>query len=176
MKAYRGVDGRIRLFRPEMNMQRMNLTAQRCGLPTFENKEAVECLKRLVQIEQEWVPHTEAAALYIRPTLIGIEGTLGVASSDSALWYAIMSPVGKYFESQDKGVSLLADPRFVRAWPGGCGDRKMGSNYGPTIAVQKEASRQGLEQVLWLYGEDHELTEVGTMNIFMHFINENGGE
>lgn len=69
----------------------------------------------------------------------------------------------------------MADPRFVRAWPGGCGDRKMGSNYGPTILVQKEAARQGLEQVLWLYGDDHQLTEVGTMNIFMYFINDLGG-
>lgn len=51
----------------------------------------------------------------------------------------------------------------------------MGSNYAPTIHVQKEASKQGLQQVLWLYGPDHQLTEVGTMNIFMLFVNENGG-
>lgn len=62
-----------------------------------------------------------------------------------------------------------------RAWPGGVGDRKMGSNYAPTIQVQKEASNKGLQQVLWLYGEDHQLTEVGTMNIFMLFINDQGG-
>lgn len=52
----------------------------------------------------------------------------------------------------------------------------MGSNYAPTIHVQKEAASKGLQQVLWLYGPDHELTEVGTMNIFMFFINENGGK
>lgn len=73
MKAYRGVDDRIRLFRPNMNMNRMNLSAQRCGLPSFEGDEFVECLKRLVSIDQEWVPHSEAASLYIRPTLIGID-------------------------------------------------------------------------------------------------------
>lgn len=83
MKAYRGVDGKIRLFRPDMNMRRMNLTARRCGLPTFDIEEGIKCLKRIVQIEQEWVPHTESASLYIRPTLIGIEPTLGVASSDA---------------------------------------------------------------------------------------------
>lgn len=74
-----------------------------------------------------------------------------------------MSPVGGYFntENSSRAVSLLADPRFTRAWPGGVGDRKMGSNYGPTIHVQKEAASKGLQQVLWLYGPDHEVTEVG---------------
>lgn len=180
MKAYRGIDGRIRIFRPEMNMARMNATASRSGLPTFEAEEFIKCMSRLVSIDQEWVPHTEAASLYLRPTLIGIEPTLGVASSDSALLYTILSPAGSYFsklkkEESSGAVSLLADPRYTRAWPGGVGDRKMGSNYAPTIQVQKEAMKQGLQQVLWLYGDDHQVTEVGTMNIFMMFINSKGG-
>jgi len=73
MKAYRGVDGKIRIFRPDMNMNRMNLAAQRSGLPTFEGKEFVQCLSRLLSIDSEWVPHTDTASLYIRPTLIGID-------------------------------------------------------------------------------------------------------
>lgn len=73
MKAYRGVDGKIRLFRPDMNMQRMNLTARRSGLPTFNGIELTQTIARLVTIDQEWVPHTDAASLYIRPTLIGID-------------------------------------------------------------------------------------------------------
>uniref|UniRef100_A0A6P4ERQ6 Branched-chain-amino-acid aminotransferase n=1 Tax=Drosophila rhopaloa TaxID=1041015 RepID=A0A6P4ERQ6_DRORH len=175
MKAYRGVDGKIRIFRPDMNMNRMNLAAQRSGLPTFEGKEFVQCLSRLLTIDSEWVPHTDTASLYIRPTLIGIDPTLGVASSDSALLYAILSPVGSYFKTGSSGaVSLLADPSYVRAWPGGVGNRKMGSNYAPTINVQKEAAARGLQQVLWLYGEDHQLTEVGTMNIFMFYVNDQG--
>lgn len=72
--------------------------------------------------------------------------------------------MGGYFntDSSSRAVSLLADPRFTRAWPGGVGDRKMGSNYGPTIHVQKEAASKGLQQVLWLYGPDHEVTEVNS--------------
>ena len=89
--------------------------------------------------------------------------------------YTILSPVGSYFSGEAKAVSLLADPQFTRAWPGGVGDRKMGSNYAPTIHVQKEAASKGLQQVLWLYGPDHQVTEVGTMNIFMFFVNDNGG-
>ncbi|XP_037826418.1 branched-chain-amino-acid aminotransferase, cytosolic [Lucilia sericata] len=175
MKAYRGVDGKIRIFRPNMNMNRMNVAAKRSGLPTFEGEEFIKCLSRLISIDSEWVPHTEAASLYIRPTLIGIDPTLGVASSDSALLYSILSPVGCYFKSDDTGaVSLLADPSYTRAWPGGVGNRKMGSNYAPTINVQKEAAAKGLQQVLWLYGDDHQLTEVGTMNIFMFYVNDQG--
>lgn len=115
MKAYRGVDGKIRLFRPNMNMNRMNVSAHRSGLPTFDGEELVKCVTRLISIDQEWVPHTEASSLYIRPTLIGIDPTLGVASSESALLYAILSPVGEYFKADKSGgISLLADPRYTR--------------------------------------------------------------
>ncbi|XP_011501274.1 PREDICTED: branched-chain-amino-acid aminotransferase, cytosolic isoform X1 [Ceratosolen solmsi marchali] len=176
MKAYRGIDGKIRVFRPEMNMDRMNASALRSGLPTFNGMELIKCINRLISIDQEWVPHLEASSLYIRPTLIGIDPTLGVATSDSAMLYVILSPVGSYFKHHEmnQGVSLLADPRYTRAWPGGCGDRKMGSNYAPTIHVQKEATEKGLQQVLWLYGEDRQLTEAGTMNIFLFCINDQG--
>lgn len=174
MKAYRGVDGRIRLFRPDMNMARMNVTAFRSGLPTFDGHELIKAMSRLIMIDSEWVPHTDAASLYIRPTLIGIEPTLGVASSDSALLYTILSPVGSYFKPGAGGLKLYANPNYTRAWHGGVGDRKVGSNYGPTIHVQKEALKEGCHQVLWLYGDAHELTEVGVMNIFMLYINDNG--
>lgn len=176
LKAYRGVDGKIRLFRPDLNMDRMNSSAMRTGLPTFLGDELIKCFCRLISIDQEWVPHSTASSLYIRPTLIGIDPTLGVASSESALLYVILSPVGSYFKKAgDKvGVSLLADPQYTRAWPGGCGSYKVGSNYGPTIHVQREAVRRGLQQVLWLYGEDNEVTEAGTMNVFMFYINDDG--
>lgn len=175
LKSYRGVDGKIRLFRPEMNADRMNASALRSGLPTFSGPELIKCISRLISIDQEWVPHSEASSLYVRPTLVGIDPTLGVAASDSALLYVILSPVGSYFKPNSTGgISLLADPRYTRAWPGGCGDRKMGSNYAPTIQIQREAVEKGLQQVLWLYGDDHQITEVGTMNIFMVYVNDDG--
>lgn len=73
LKAYRGVDDKIRLFRPDRNMKRMNLAAQSSGLPTFDGEELIKCICRLIQIDQEWVPHSETSTLYIRPTLIGTE-------------------------------------------------------------------------------------------------------
>jgi branched-chain amino acid aminotransferase len=69
---------------------------------------------------------------------------------------------------------LYADPAFIRAWKGGVGESKMGGNYGPTIRVQTLAEKRGCDQVLWLYGNDQQITEVGTMNIFVHWINEEG--
>ncbi|XP_014293190.1 branched-chain-amino-acid aminotransferase [Halyomorpha halys] len=176
MKAFRGKDGKIRIFRPELNMARMNLSASRSCLPQFDAEEMIKCLCRLISIDQEWVPHSEAASLYIRPTLVGTEPSLGVASSESALLYTILCPVGPYFatSSDAEAVSLMADPNFIRAWPGGVGDRKMGANYAPTIKIQEQAHKKGYQQVLWLYGEDHQLTEAGTMNIFVVIKNRKG--
>lgn len=61
------------MFRPDLNMQRMNNSALGSGLPTFDGMELIKCLGRLVQVDQEWVPHGEGSSLYIRPTLIGID-------------------------------------------------------------------------------------------------------
>lgn len=86
MKAYRGVDGRIRVFRPNMNMNRMNLTAYRSGLPTFEGEQMIQCMNRLISIDQEWVPHTNAASLYIRPTMIGIDVSIKTHERKARNW------------------------------------------------------------------------------------------
>ncbi|XP_053600486.1 branched-chain-amino-acid aminotransferase, cytosolic [Plodia interpunctella] len=175
MKAYRGVDDRIRLFRPDCNMERMNLAAERSGLPMFEGEELVQCISRLIQIDQEWVPHSETSTLYIRPTLIGTEATFGVMAPESALLFVILSPVSSYYKnSEDGAVSIFADPNVVRAFPGGVGNRKVGSNYGPTIEATSRAAKMGHDQVLWLFGPNHEITEVGAMNIFAVYINEQG--
>ncbi|XP_074872157.1 branched-chain-amino-acid aminotransferase, mitochondrial isoform X3 [Carettochelys insculpta] len=135
MKAFRGDDQEVRLFRPQLNMERMYHSATRASLPP----------------------------------------TLGVFRPSRALLYVILSPVGAYFSSGPMGaVRLLADPRYVRAWPGGVGNYKMGGNYAPTILVQDEAVRAGCQQVLWLYGADHQITEAGTMNLFLFWTDPQG--
>lgn len=73
MKAYRGVDGRLRLFRPDRNMDRMYNSAIRSSLPSFDKQELVKCIKRLITIEQDWVPNTSSSSLYIRPTFIATD-------------------------------------------------------------------------------------------------------
>jgi len=174
LKAYRGVDGKIRMFRPDMNMKRMLTSAERASLPAFDGAELIKCMKKLIEIDREWVPHSTTSSLYIRPTFIGTDPSLGVLASKQALLYVIVGPVGPYYATGVKPVSLLADPKYVRSWPGGSGDKKMGSNYAPTVRIQKMAEAKGLQQVLWLFGDDHQLTEVGAMNIFVYLINDKG--
>ena len=136
MKAYRGVDDKIRLFRPNLNMRRMNMTADRSCLPTFDSHHLLECIRRLVVVDRDWVPRAPNSSLYIRPTMIGTEPTLGLGPANQATLFVILSPVASYFGAS-KAVTLLCDPRYVRATPGGCGYTKMGSNYAPTLWVQK---------------------------------------
>ncbi|XP_053300049.1 branched-chain-amino-acid aminotransferase, mitochondrial [Pleuronectes platessa] len=175
MKAFRGTDNHVRLFRPMLNMERMHRSSDRSCLPLFDKAELLGCIKKLVEIDQEWVPYSQDASLYIRPTFIGIEPSLGVSRPGKAMIFVIIGPVGPYFATGSfNPVSLLADPSYVRAWKGGVGAYKMGGNYGPTILVQNEAVKQGCQQVLWLYGEEEEITEVGTMNLFIFWTNEKG--
>uniref|UniRef100_A0A8C4WZI9 Branched-chain-amino-acid aminotransferase n=1 Tax=Eptatretus burgeri TaxID=7764 RepID=A0A8C4WZI9_EPTBU len=177
MKAFYGEDGNIRMFRPQLNMSRMRRTAMRACLPDFSEVELLECVRRLVELEKKWVPKSNISSLYIRPVYIGTETSLGVAPTSRALLYVILSPVGPYFpQGGFQPVSLLADPKFVRSWHGGVGDFKMGGNYNPTILVQNEAQRKGCQQVLWLHGPRQNLTEAGTMNIFIYWTNASGEE
>jgi len=176
MKAYRGVDGKIRMFRPMHNMARMNLTASRACLPAFDGYQLLECIRKLVVVDSDWVPHDTSSSLYIRPTMIGTEPTLGVAPADDARLFVLLCPVGPYYATGFKPVNLLCDPSYVRAWPGGCGFTKMGSNYAPTLWTQKIAEEHGCQQCLWLFGEDHEITEVGAMNLFILLRRADGSE
>uniref|UniRef100_A0A1I7Y794 Branched-chain-amino-acid aminotransferase n=1 Tax=Steinernema glaseri TaxID=37863 RepID=A0A1I7Y794_9BILA len=176
MKAYRGVDNKIRLFRPEMNMERMRRTAARSALPDFDTEECIKIISDLVKLDQEWVPYSTTSSLYIRPTFIGTEATLGVGHPNDAKFFVLTGPAGAYYQTGFNPISLLADSDFVRAFPGGVGSYKMGCNYSPTILVGRMAAEKGCQQVLWLYGEEEQLTEVGTMNIFVYWINEQGEE
>lgn len=88
----------------------------------------------------------------------------------------LTGPAGAYYPTGFKPISLLADPEFVRAFPGGVGGYKMGCNYAPTILIGKVATSMGCQQVLWLYDNNEKLTEVGTMNIFVLMKNEQNGK
>ncbi|KAL7420583.1 branched-chain-amino-acid transaminase bat2 [Cryptotrichosporon argae] len=166
-KAYRQEDGTVRLFRPDMNMARMNKSAQRIALPTFDGDALTELIKKLVMLDAEWIPKEKGYSLYIRPTLIGTQNALGVGPSSDALLFVIASPVGPYYATGFKPVSLYATTEFVRAAPKGTGGYKLGANYAPGVVPQAAAAKQGYSQNLWLLGDEHALTEVGTMNLFV---------
>ncbi|KAJ2397343.1 branched-chain-amino-acid transaminase bat2 [Coemansia sp. RSA 2603] len=174
LKAYRDESGKIRLFRPDKNMERMNSSAERLYLPQFNGEEMIECIKELLRTDKRWIPEGKGYSLYLRPTLISTENTLGVHRANKAMLYVIASPCGPYFKTGFKAVSLYCDETNVRAWPGGVGNRKLGANYAPSVGPQVAAEKKGYQQVLWTIGEDHELMEVGTMNLLVLWRNEQG--
>ncbi|BEI87453.1 uncharacterized protein CcaverHIS019_0101710 [Cutaneotrichosporon cavernicola] len=173
-KAYIAPDGSIRLFRPDKNMERMNNSARRIALPEFDGDQLIELIKKLVKLDKKWIPTDKGYSLYLRPTLIGTEAALGVGPSKDALLFVIASPVGPYYPKGFKPVQLYATTEFVRAAPGGTGGYKLGANYAPGVVPQKAAAQHGYSQNLWLLGEEHALTEVGTMNLFVAFTKPDG--
>ncbi|KAF8895038.1 branched-chain amino acid aminotransferase II [Gymnopilus junonius] len=176
MKAYQDPQGNIRLFRPDMNMKRMQTSARRIALPTFNGNELLELIKELVRLDKQWIPTEPGHSLYIRPTLIGTQRAIGVSPPNEALLFVILSPVGPYYPDGFKPVALYGTTEYVRAAPGGTGAYKLGVNYAPGILPQSFAAQKGYAQNLWLHGPDHHLTEVGTMNLFVAFHKDGGIE
>jgi branched-chain amino acid aminotransferase len=176
MKAYKDKQGNVRLFRPDRNMARLNKSAARIALPTFEPTALIELISKLVHLDARFIPDHRGYSLYLRPTLIGTQKTLGVGPPGSALLYVIASPVGPYYPTGFKAVSLEATDYAVRAWPGGVGDKKLGANYAPCIVPQQQAASRGFQQNLWLFGEEEYVTEVGTMNMFVAIADKQTGQ
>ncbi|KAJ4467233.1 aminotransferase [Lentinula aciculospora] len=176
MKAYIGPDGSARLFRPEKNMARLARSAERLALPPFNTDALLELIKRLVVVDQRWIPNLEGHSLYIRPTIIGTRSALGVSASDHALLYVILSPSGPYFRTGPKPIALLAAAENVRAWPGGTGSHKVAGNYAPGFLPQRNAAKQGYDQILWLLRDKAgwKVTEAGAMNVFIVLSREDG--
>ncbi|EED23733.1 branched-chain amino acid aminotransferase, cytosolic [Talaromyces stipitatus ATCC 10500] len=175
MKAYKDKDGKIRLFRPDKNMERLNKSSARIALPTFNGDSLTKLIAEFTKLESRFIPNEKGYSLYLRPTMIGTQKTIGVGPPGSALLFVIASPVGPYYPTGFKAVSLEATDYAVRAWPGGVGDKKLGANYAPCIVPQQEAASRGFQQNLWLFGEEEYVTEVGTMNLFMAIKNKETG-
>ncbi|EOA82240.1 branched-chain-amino-acid transaminase bat2 [Exserohilum turcicum] len=176
MKAYKDKNGSIRLFRPDKNMARLNKSSARIALPTFDPDALTELIGKFVKEDERFVPDARGYSLYLRPTMIGTQRTLGVGPPASALLYVIASPVGPYYPTGFKAISLEATDYAVRAWPGGVGDKKLGANYAPCIVPQMQAASRGFHQNLWLFGEEEYITEVGTMNLFAALKNKETGQ
>jgi branched-chain amino acid aminotransferase len=167
LKAYRSPDGSLRLFRQRKNLERLNNSAKRLCMPTFDVDDVADALKQLVILEKDWIPLTEGCALYIRPNLIGIDPYLGVRPSQTFLLYIIVGPVGAYYPEGFNPVSIYVSDQYVRAVRGGIGEAKTAGNYAASLYGQMEAKKKGYTQVLWLDGIEHRFVEeVGTMNIF----------
>ncbi len=170
LKAFKGKDGVIRFFRPEMNAKRFNRSADRLCMPHFLENDFLESINSLVSIEQRWVPESKGAALYIRPFMFATDSTLGVRASSNYVYCVILSPVGPYYQEGFNPVSLYVSDEFTRAAKGGLGEAKTGANYAASLLAGRNARKKGCAQVLWLDGAEHRyIEEVGAMNIFFVF-------
>lgn len=171
LKAYRTKAGDIQLFRPDENFKRLNVSNERLCIPEIDVDFCIEATKKLVEIEQDWVPSSDGTSLYIRPFIISCEEFLGVHPSDRYLFMIILSPVGSYYASGLAPVKIYVEPEYVRSVRGGTGFAKTGGNYAASLKAQQEA--KGYSQVLWLDGVERKyIEEVGAMNVFFIIGNE----
>jgi branched-chain amino acid aminotransferase len=173
MKAFRGQDGRVRLFRLPDHARRLNRSAHYLCIPELDLEMVEESIRALVEVDQRWVPSLPGTSLYIRPTVIATETFLGVHPSSSYLYYVILGPVGAYYKEGMNPVRILASDQHVRAVQGGLGAAKTAANYAASLFGAEQAHKAGYTQVLWLDGAEHRyLDEVGTMNIMLKIDDE----
>ena len=169
MKAYRGEDGGISLFRPEQNARRFNESARRMAMPEVPEDLFLDAIEALIKIDEAWVPGGEGS-LYIRPFMFASETFLGVRPSAEFVFCVIACPVGAYFKGGKKAVSVWVSDDYTRAAPGGTGAAKCGGNYAASLIAQAEAIKHGCDQVVFLdTAERRWVDELGGMNIFFLF-------
>jgi branched-chain amino acid aminotransferase len=167
LKAYRGKDGSIYLFRPTENIKRMNTSAERMCMPQMDEDLFFEAIKKLVILERDWVPRGEGTSLYIRPTMIATEAALGVHPADEYLFFIVVGPVGAYYPQGFSPTKMFVSQEHVRATKGGTGHIKAAINYAASLYASRIATNKGYTQVLWLDAiENKFIEEVGTSNIF----------
>ena len=173
LKAYKWGDGRVALFRPEMNARRFNNSADRLCMPSVPEELFLKGVEQLVALEKEWIPTAPGTSLYIRPAMIAVEPALGVKPSDHYYFYVILSPVGAYYSAGFNPVSIMVEDGYVRAVPGGTGEAKTGGNYAGSLKAALAAKHKGFDQVLWLDGRERRyIDEVGAMNMFFAYGNK----
>ena len=167
-KAYRQPDGGIATFRPGFNGERFNRSAERLALPELPVEVFVEAADRLVAQDANWVPDNSGeASLYLRPFMMATEVGLGVKPSSHVTFLVIASPVGPYFASGAKQVTIWLSEDYTRAAPGGTGAAKCSGNYAASLVAQQEGIENGCDQVLFLDAVERRwIEELGGMNLW----------
>ena len=164
MKATLHTNGTPMLFRPEKNATRLNLSADRMGMPNVPEDLFVEGLKQLVALEKNWIPPQEGSALYLRPFMYADEPFIGMRAATHYKFIIIASPSSPLYS---KRIKLYAETQYIRAADGGTGEAKAAGNYAAAIRPTELAKAKGYDQVLWLDAKEYKyIQEVGTMNIF----------
>jgi len=166
LKAFRNLDGKIAVFRPDKNAERLQRSATRMAMEPVPTEIFLEGLRTLLSVDSAWVPNGEDKSLYIRPFQFGDEPNIGVRASDSYTFIIFTSPAGKYYS---KDVSVFVHDDYVRAVRGGAGMAKAAGNYGPTLLPAAQVREKGYDQILWTHIVDgtRYVQEIGTMNFFV---------
>jgi branched-chain amino acid aminotransferase len=173
LKAFRGADGKIRLFRLDRHCKRMHDGADRLCIPPIDEALMREAIVSLVQADADWIPSSPGTSLYIRPTIIATEPFLGVRPAKRFTFFVIASPVGAYSGAAFSPARILVEDKFVRAAVGGLGGVKAGANYIASLRAAEDAKARGYAQVLWTDAVEHTyLEEVGTMNLVVRIGDE----
>ncbi|MGI9139085.1 MAG: branched-chain amino acid aminotransferase [Sediminibacterium sp.] len=163
IKAFKNEKNEVAIFRPDQNLIRFNLSAERMQMPTVPSWLFLEGMKQLVALEKEWIPNMADSSLYIRPFMIATDPFLGVRPSQTYKFMIILGPAGPYFSAPMK---ILIEQNYTRATPGGVGFAKNGGNYGASLFPVSLAQQKGYDQVLWTDAIEHKFVEeVGMMNV-----------
>lgn len=164
IKAYKNDKGEAVIFRPLENFQRFNISAERMQMPTVPQDIFIEGMRRLVELDKQWIPTTTDHSLYIRPFMFSTDAVIGVRPSETYKFLIILSPSGPYYSTP---IRIYVEERYTRAAPGGAGFSKNAGNYGTSMYPTALAKKAGYDQVLWTDAFEHKyVQEVGTMNIF----------
>ena len=170
IKAYRDLNtGEVRIFRPQDNFKRFNISARRMEMPEVPEEIFIDGMKQLIETDKEWVPREHNYSLYIRPFMFANDAFIGVRPSASYKFMIILSPTGPYFSHP---LRIFVEEHYVRAVEGGVGFAKNAGNYGAAMHPTAEAKKKGYDQVLWTDAKEHRyVQECGTMNVFFIFGN-----
>jgi branched-chain amino acid aminotransferase len=164
IKAYKDRDGHPFIFRPFDNFRRFNISAERMNMPVVPEEIFVEGMRRLVELDKDWIPMKSDHSLYIRPFMFASDDVIGVKSSDTYKFMILLSPTGPYYSAP---MRIYVEEKYTRAARGGVGFAKAAGNYGASMLATAEARRKGYDQVLWTDAFEHKyVQEIGTMNVF----------
>ena len=167
LKAYRTKEGKVQLFRPDMNAKRTNNTNKRMCMPQIDEDLFVDAVKAIVEVDKDWIPDKKDTSLYIRPFMFATEPFLGVAASKTYRFMIILSPVGPYYEHGLAPTRIYVENEYIRSAMGGTGYAKIGGNYAAAMIAEQKAHDLGFDQVLWLDAKEKKyVEEIGTSNAF----------
>lgn len=164
MKAYKDDHGKVWLFRPEDNFNRINKSAARLAMPEFPKAYFFDGLLTLLRMDSEWVKPGVGNSLYIRPFMIATEPAISAAPSNTYRFMIICSPAKAYYTGK---VRVIFAEKYSRSADGGVGFAKAAGNYAAQFYPTSLAQKKGFQQVVWTDASTHEyLEEAGTMNVF----------